>query len=80
MATIVEREIHHSHSGDTGDSSSAALVVGIVALVVIAGLALFFFQLFPFNGAAPAANNGGSINIDANLPSGGTPTPDSTQF
>lgn len=76
MATIIERDIHHSH--DTGsDSSSAALIVGVVALIVIAGLALFFFQLFPFNGATSAANDGGTINID--LPTG-TPTPDSTQF
>ncbi len=76
MATIVEREIHHSHDAGS-DSSSAALIVGIVALVIIAGLALFFFQLFPFNGAATTPNNGGSINIDADLPDvTPTPTPD----
>jgi len=75
MATIIEREVHHSHSSDAGDSSSATLIVTIVALAVIVGFALFFFRLFPFNGAATTPNNGGTINIDLPAP---TPTPDST--
>ena len=75
MATIVEREVHHSHGGDTGDSSSATLIVTIVALVLIVGFALFFFRLFPFNAAGTTTNDGGSINIDAELPTP-TPTPD----
>jgi hypothetical protein len=79
MATIVEREIHHSHDAGGTDNSSVALVVAIVALVIIAGFALFFFRLFPFNGAATGTGNGGSINIDADIPTG-TPTPDSTQY
>lgn len=76
MATVIERDIHHTH--DAGDSSSATLVVAIVALVLIAGFALFFFRLFPFNGAANN-DNGGSINIDTQIPAptgnnpGGTP-------
>lgn len=73
MATIVEREVHHGH-GDASDSS-ATLIVTIVALVLIVGFALFFFGLFPFNAASPT-DTGGSINIDATLPTDPVPTPD----
>lgn len=54
------------------------MIVTIVALVVLAGFALFFFRVFPFNsiGTTPT-DNGASINIDADFPTG-TPTPDST--
>lgn len=73
MATIVEREIHHG-TGDASDSSAMTMIVAIVALILIAGFALFFFQVFPFNGVTPASDNGTTIDID--LPNG-TPTPDS---
>lgn len=78
MATIVEREIHHTHDAGS-DSSSAAMVVAVVALIVIAGFALFFFRLFPFNGAATTPNDGGAINVDVDVPTG-SPTPDSNQL
>lgn len=79
MATIVEREIHHAH--DAGSESSAtAMIVTVVALIAIVGFALFFFRMLPFAGTADTGN-GGSINIDADLPAPtGTPTPDSTNF
>ncbi len=76
MATVIERDVHHGH--DASDSS-ATLIVTIVALVVIVGFALFFFGLLPFNAAT--TDNGGSINIDANLPSDNTaPTPDAMNY
>ncbi len=74
MATIIERDIHHSDAG--ADSSAMAIIVTIVALVVIAGAALFFFRVLPARNAAPA--NGG-ININAEIPTG-QPTPDSTNY
>lgn len=73
MTTIIERDVHHGT--ESGESSSVAtLVVTIVALVVLAGFALFFFRMFPFN-AAGTPNDVGTINIDAQLP---TPTPTPT--
>lgn len=77
MATVIERDIHHH---DSSADSSATLIVTIVALVIIVGFALFFFQLFPFNNTANT-DNGGSINIDANLPPAeGNPTPDAMNY
>ncbi len=70
MATIIERDIHHSDAGS--DSSAMAIIVTIVALVVVAGIALFFFRVLPFQNAAPA---NGAININAGIPTG-QPTPD----
>lgn len=46
----------------------SVMIVAIVALALIAGFALFFFRLFPFNTVTPAENTGGTINIDAELP------------
>ena len=78
MATIIERDVHHAH--DAGSESSAtAMIVTVVALIAIVGFALFFFRMLPFAGTGADTGNGGSINIDADLPTG-TPTPDSTNF
>lgn len=78
MATIIERDIHHAHDAGS-DSSAAAMIVTVVALIAIVGFALFFFRMLPFSGTTPATDNG-SINIDATIPTGTTPTPDSTAY
>lgn len=77
MATLIEREIHHDHTTDNGDSSAMTLIVTIIALVLIVGFALFFFRMLPFN-TGTANDSGGSINI--NLPSGETPAPGGTTY
>lgn len=66
MTTIVERDVHH-HGSD--DSSVASVIIGLLAIVLIVGLALYAFQVYPF-----AARNNGQIdvNVDADLPN---PTP-----
>jgi hypothetical protein len=75
MATVIEREIHHSQ--DASESSAAAIIVAIIALVVIAGFALYFFQLYP--GAAPATDNDAGINVDIDGQIPVNTTPDANQ-
>lgn len=76
MATIIEREVHHSHDAGN-DSSAATLVVALLALALLAGFALYFFRLFPFQGTA-ADTDRGTINVDVDMPTG-TPAPGATQ-
>ncbi len=54
MTTILER--------DSG-SSSAILVVGLLAIVVLAGIAFFALRAYPFNGTVQPGN---TLNIDLN--------------
>lgn len=62
MTTIIERDVHH---GSNDDSSVASVIIGLLAIVLIVGLALYAFQVYPF-----AARNDRQIdvNIDADLP------------
>lgn len=62
MTTIIERDVHHGE-----DSSVASVVIGLLAIVLIVGLALYAFQVYPF--AANGANDGQiDVNVDADLP------------
>ncbi len=67
MATIIERDVHHS----SGSDASAAMntIIAVLAVVLIVGFALYALQVFPF-----AANNTGT-NIDVDLPNVTTPVP-----
>ncbi len=58
-------EINNMPSGN--DSSASTVLISVVVVLLI-GLAIWFFG---FRGASvPAANNGGT-NIEVNLPTGG---------
>ena len=64
MATVVEREVHH-----TGDAalSAATIVLAVIAVAVIAGIALYVFGALP--GLQPTTDNPGvNVNIDGDLP------------
>ena len=64
MATIVERDIHHHHSDE--DSSVGSIIVGLLAIVLIVGLALYAFQVYPF--AGNASGDRLNVNIDTTVP------------
>lgn len=61
MTTVIER--------DTGGSSAVTMLVGIVAIVVILGLALYFFQVFPF-AERDSGGTGIDVNIEGQIPTG----------
>ena len=64
MDTIIER--------DTG-ASAAILVVGLVAVAVIAALALYFLRIYPFS--PPTQQPGTTVNVNGQVPSPVTPNP-----
>jgi|GEM_PF-3354871 len=66
MDTIIER--------DSG-SSSAILVVGLVAVAVIAALALYFVRIYPFNAIGQQPANSVDIHLNGQVPSPTTPDP-----
>lgn len=55
MDTIIERD---------NDSSAMALLLGTLAIAVIAGTALYFLQVYPFNAVAEQP----ATTIDIHLP------------
>jgi hypothetical protein len=57
MTTIVERDVHHHGE----DSSVASVIIGLLAIVLIVGLALYAFQVYPF-----AAREGSTIDVNVN--------------
>lgn len=59
MDTIIER--------DSG-SSAATLVVGILALAVIAALALYFLQVYPFGERGQQPANTVDIQVNGQVP------------
>ncbi len=66
MATVI-------NNPSDGDSSAMGVVVGIIVVIILG--ALFFMYALPAmrNTQAPQ-DNGGSLNIDVNLPTGTTNT------
>lgn len=66
MTTIIERPT---------DNSAATLLVVLVAIAVIAGLALYFFHVYPFNARPPQEGNPVNINVNGQVPNPVTPSP-----
>jgi hypothetical protein len=66
MDTIIER--------DNG-SSAAIMVVGLLALAVIAALALYFLRIYPFSEMRQQPANSVDIHVDGQVPSPVTPNP-----
>ena len=68
MATIIERDVHHGHTGDDG-ASAVTMIVAVLAIVLIIGVALFALGALPF--AANVGDRGTDIDVD--LPNVTTP-------
>lgn len=73
MATIIERDIRHNDAAET-TSAVSLFIVTIVALAVLAGITLYLFQLYPFNGTLPADTTNPNT-IEDQTPTTPEPTP-----
>lgn len=67
MTTIIERP--------TDNSATALLMLVIIAgIAIIAGLALYIFQVYPFNVGSSQRANPVNINVNGQVPNPITPS------
>ena len=64
MTTIIERDVNRS---DEGSSSGMTAIVGIIAILVIVGIALYMFRMYPTN-ANGGTNERTPVNINVTTP------------